>query len=200
MSEIQANKLSPASGTNVVLGDSSDTIQVPSGVTLDVASGGTLDVTGATVTGLTSGEINEPYFMARGTGDQTVSSGANSVLAFNTLVDSLDSASGYNTSNYRYTIQSGGAGLWYFEAGIYLQSMSDGNQNDIALWVNGSETFVERKKNGGSVNPYLNISAIKKYAVGDYIEARLYHNGGSDKTAVTQNSSSRFAGFRIKSL
>ena len=200
MSEIQANKLSPASGTNVVLGDSSDTIQVPSGVTLDVASGGTLDVTGATVTGLTSGEINEPYFMARGTGDQTVSSGANSVLAFNTLVDSLDSASGYNTSNYRYTIQSGGAGLWYFEAGIYLQSMSDGNQNDIALWVNGSETFVERKKNGGSVNPYLNISAIKKYAVGDYIEARLYHNGGSDKTAVTQNSSSRFAGFRIKAL
>jgi len=200
MSEIQANKLSPASGTNVVLGDSSDTIQVPSGVTLDVASGGTLDVTGATVTGLTSGEINEPYFMARGTGDQTVSSGANSVLAFNTLVDSLDSASGYNTSNYRYTIQSGGAGLWYFEAGIYLQSMSDGNQNDIALWVNGSETFVERKKNGGSVNPYLNISAIKKYAVGDYIEARLYHNGGSDKNAVTQNSSSRFAGFRIKTL
>ena len=200
MSEIQANKLSPASGTNVVLGDSSDTIQVPSGVTLDVASGGTLDVTGATVTGLTSGEINEPYFMARGTADQSIAHGTNVVLAFNTLVDSLDNASGYNTSSYRYTIQSGDAGLWYFEAGIYLQSMSDGNQNDIALWVNGSETFVERKKNGGSVSPYLNINAVKKYAVGDYIEARLFQNSGSSKNAVTQNSSSRFAGFRIKTL
>mgnify|MGYP003121754684 FL=1 len=62
MSEIQANKLSPASGTNLVLGDSSDTIQVPSGVTLDVASGGTLDVTGATVSGLSSGLSNADYW------------------------------------------------------------------------------------------------------------------------------------------
>ena len=212
MGTLFVDKLDPQSGTSLELGSSGDTVSVNASATTNLAGNVTLGANGKTVTvpsGCTItnsgtatgfGESNEPYFMARGTGDQTVSSGANSVLAFNTLVDSLDSASGYNTSNYRYTIQSGGAGLWYFEAGIYLQSMSDGNQNDIALWVNGSETFVERKKNGGSVNPYLNISAIKKYAVGDYIEARLYHNGGSDKTAVTQNSSSRFAGFRIKSL
>ena len=200
MSKVQVDTIDTRSGTSTMqigstntstinIGVSGDTVNIPSGVT--IANAGT-------ATGF--GESNEPYFMARGTGDQTIAHGTNVVLAFNTLVDSLDSASGYNTSNYRYTIQSGDAGLWYFEAGIYLQSMGDGNQNDIALWVNGSETFVERKVNGGSVSPYLNISSVKKYAVGDYIEARLFQNSGSSKNAVPQNSSSRFAGFRIKTL
>jgi len=58
MSEINVNKIAPSTGTNVTLGDSSDTFKVPSGVTLDVESGATLDVTGATVSGLTSTTIN----------------------------------------------------------------------------------------------------------------------------------------------
>ena len=212
MGTLFVDKLDPQSGTSLELGSSGDTVSVNASATTNLAGNVTLGANGKTVTvpsGCTItnsgtatgfGESNEPYFMARGTGDQSISSGSNTVLAFNTLVDSLDSASGYNTSTYRYTIQTGGAGFWYFEAGLYLQSMGDGNQNDIALWVNGSETFVERKVNGGSVNPYLNISAVKKYAVGDYIEARLFQNSGGSKNAVPQNSSSRFAGFRIKSL
>ena len=35
MSEVKVNKISPRSGTNVQLGDSGDTITVPSGATLD---------------------------------------------------------------------------------------------------------------------------------------------------------------------
>ena len=58
MSEINVNKIAPSTGTNVTLGDSSDTFKVPSGVTLDVEAGATLDVTGATVSGLTSTTIN----------------------------------------------------------------------------------------------------------------------------------------------
>ena len=34
MSEVKVNKISPRSGTNVQLGDSGDTITVPSGATL----------------------------------------------------------------------------------------------------------------------------------------------------------------------
>ena len=40
MSEVKVNKLSPRSGTTVTLGDSGDTITIPSGVTLDASSGG----------------------------------------------------------------------------------------------------------------------------------------------------------------
>ena len=78
-SEVKTNKLSPATGTDVTLGDSSDTFTLPSGSAITVASGGdinvasggeidiasgatldvngTIDVTGATVTGLTTGII-----------------------------------------------------------------------------------------------------------------------------------------------
>jgi hypothetical protein len=48
-SEVKANKVSPASGTNFTFGDSGDTFTVPSGATLAV--------TGATVTGLSAGKV-----------------------------------------------------------------------------------------------------------------------------------------------
>jgi hypothetical protein len=40
MSEVKVNKISPRSGTTVTLGDSGDTITIPSGVTFDASSGG----------------------------------------------------------------------------------------------------------------------------------------------------------------
>jgi len=48
-SEVKANKVSPASGTDFTFGDSGDTFTVPSGATLDVTS--------ATVTGLSVGKV-----------------------------------------------------------------------------------------------------------------------------------------------
>jgi len=55
MSEVKVDKISPRSGTDVTLGDASDTFTIPASATLDV--NGTIDVTGATVTGLSAGKI-----------------------------------------------------------------------------------------------------------------------------------------------
>lgn len=49
MSEVKVNKLSPRSGTTVTIGDSGDTISIPSGVTLSNA--GTNTFASATITG-----------------------------------------------------------------------------------------------------------------------------------------------------
>jgi len=48
-SELKTNKVSPATGTNFQIGDSGDTVDIPSGATFDV--------TGATVTGLSAGKV-----------------------------------------------------------------------------------------------------------------------------------------------
>ena len=53
MSEVKVNKVSPRSGTGLQLGDSGDTLTVPSGATLDIASGATLTNSG-TATGFAS--------------------------------------------------------------------------------------------------------------------------------------------------
>ena len=55
MSEVKVDKISPRSGTDVTLGDASDTFTIPASATLDV--NGTIDVTGATVTGLSAGKV-----------------------------------------------------------------------------------------------------------------------------------------------
>jgi hypothetical protein len=49
MSELKVNKISPRSGTDVTLGDSADTITIPSGATLD-ASSATLTLPDGSVT------------------------------------------------------------------------------------------------------------------------------------------------------
>ena len=51
MSTFEVDKIIPQSGTNLQVGEASDTIKVPSGATLDIESGATLDATGATITG-----------------------------------------------------------------------------------------------------------------------------------------------------
>ena len=56
MSTLEVGKIVPATGTAITLGESGDTLTVPSGATLAVASGATLANSG-TVTGLTTGKV-----------------------------------------------------------------------------------------------------------------------------------------------
>jgi hypothetical protein len=80
-SEVKTNKVSPATGTDVTLGDASDTFTVPSGSAIVIASGGdinvqssgeidiasgatldvngTIDLTGATKTGFPAGGLTD---------------------------------------------------------------------------------------------------------------------------------------------
>ena len=63
-SEVKANKISPATGTAVALGDSGDTFTVPSGATLAVA--GTINSTGSS-SGFDSGLASVQTFTSSGT-------------------------------------------------------------------------------------------------------------------------------------
>jgi hypothetical protein len=51
MSTLEVGKIVPATGTAITLGESGDTLTVPSGGNLTVASGATINITGATQTG-----------------------------------------------------------------------------------------------------------------------------------------------------
>ena len=112
MSKIQVDTIDTRSGTStmqigstntttITLGVSGDTINVPSGVT--IANAGT-------ATGF--GESNTPYFLARLSANQNVSDATATVLVFDE--EGLDSGSGYDTSNGKYTIPSGEGGKYYF--------------------------------------------------------------------------------------
>ena len=193
MSEIQANKLSPSSGTSLQIADSGDTITIPSGATF---------TNNGTATGF--GENNTPYFSVKGSGTQTASNGANTNIQFNTLVDSLDSASGYNTGTYDYTVQSEGAGLWYLRAGFYFSgasSFSSGNQVQIQLAKNNADFMSSHVYYGGQTDGWVYTHGVAKLAVGNTLKVICYQNTGGNITLYLNNyHNSIFAGYRIKEL
>ena len=176
MSEIQANKISPATGTTFTLGDSGDTFNIPSGAT--IANAGT-------ATGF--GEANNPSFYAYMSGHQSLSDNVSAKVAF-------------NTSNYRYTIQSGGAGLWSFTAAVYFTGIADGTQFDINFYKNGGNKSQSRQKSGGSMNATMQVTQLIKMDVGDYMEIKVFQNTGSTQGVNVNDASSFFGGFRIKAL
>ena len=109
MSKLFVDQVDPKTATTLTLGTSGDTVSIPSGVT--IANAGT-------ATGF--GESNTPYFMARLASDQTLSDGVDTIYQGQA---SIDSASGWNNSNYTYTIPSGQGGYWYCWGHLVMEAL-----------------------------------------------------------------------------
>jgi len=128
-SEIKADKWSPASGTAATIGDSGDTITVPSGATFNVA--GTLQSGGAALG-------NTPFFYANMSGsDQTgVSSNTWTKVQFNNEV--YDPQSVYDpSSNYRFTPNVAGKYLINARISPYVAGVKF-RAGFVAVYKNGS--------------------------------------------------------------
>ncbi len=160
---------------------------------------------GGSLTGI--GEDNSPYFLARGDSTQTVSTSTDTTIQFNTLIDSMDSASGFNTSTYKYTVQSGGAGLWYLRAGIYFNSASHigvGEQVQLQLRHNNSsniDNHLVRDSSSSLTDGWVFCDGLAKLAVGSEIHLVVWQNTGGNITVHTNNyRNSTIGGFRIKAI
>ena len=204
MSEIQANKLSPASGTALTLGDSGDTLTLTAGAnltlggsstTVTIPSGATITNSG-TATGF--GEDNAPYFFATGNGSQSISYATMTTVEYNT--ESLDSDNGFNTSTYKYTIPSGKGGLWFFSASMYMQTINSGHQADLYIYKDSTNLAAYRDKFNGNINPFMNIHCVGNFSAGDNVFVQVYHNQSGSINITTNSNAARFAGFRIKEL
>ena len=157
---------------------------------------------GGSLTGI--GEDNTPYFSANGSSTQTVANSTDTQLQLNQLIDSLDSASGYDTSAYTYTVQSGGAGLWYLKGGFYFSgasSFSEGNQVQIKLQVDNNDKFNDHVFYGGQTDGWLHCEGLIKLAVGNVIKLHTWQNTGGNITVYNNNQrNSQLSGFRVKAI
>ena len=162
-SELKTNKISPATGTALQIGDSGDTITIPSGAT--IANSGT-------ATGFSSGTANEPNFYVKTSADQAWSA-SYTKFVFNTLVSESDTGSFDTTTNYRFTVPSG-------KGGTYLFAQNFGNQN-------GTNWYVKTLKNGTDELWWASSSiddaggnqkrthvVVAELAAGDYVEWLKY--------------------------
>ena len=92
------------------------------------------------------GETNTPYFLARLDGNQDVSDATQTVLVFDE--EALDSGSGYDTSNGKYTIPSGEGGKYYFEVRGEGDGGGAGGLIQVAVYIFDGSSEVAR----GTVN------------------------------------------------
>ena len=177
MSEVQTNKISPATGTTFTLGDSGDTFNIPSGAT--IANAGT-------ASGF--GEANTPAFRAKRTSsNQTISNVTVTKIQFNGEDFDTDSAFD-SSSNYRFTVPSGEAGKYFFNLRVLVNSFSGGTGAGYyiqpRIYKNGSVVQQHQYYDfrSGAKDMYGNVSVFLDLAVNDYIEGYIY-NSSADSNA-----------------
>jgi hypothetical protein len=184
--DADGNNIINESGNTITIGASGDTISIPSGAT--IANSGT-------ATGF--GESNKPAFLATMSA-QSVSNNTYTKLAFATEV--VDTNSAYDhSSNYRFTVPSGEAGLYYFTAMMQAGGVDDGERAQLVFAKNGSRDSATMSRNysPGSDNAiYCTSSSLLNLSVSDYIEVQVLQASGD-----TQDCGyGQFGGFKVCSV
>jgi len=189
MSEIQANKLSPASGTALQVGDSGDTITIPSGATI---------TNSGTATGFgTAG--TESFFVSKSSSDdQSLSNNTTTKITFDT--EGVDV--GNNFASNKYTVPS--AGKYFFEAQVKGESNLDSKIATFTIYIYKNGSIVLANDNeltaGYEKKITKNVSGVLDLAQNDYLEVYLIINWESSATLSAKGGSqgtTHFTGFKL---
>ena len=169
MGTLFVDKLDPQSGTSLEIGSSGDTITIPSGCTI---------TNNGTQTGF--GGTNTPHFIAkRASSNQTISSGANTVVQFNNEV--IDSDNCYDVSTY--TFQPNVAGVYYLAGAIAWNSTADWDNTEIGMYKNGS-TAVDKRHFSNRFYSKGSVETIISLTTSDQMTIKVYQGSGSDKNTL----------------
>ena len=144
--------------------------------------------------------VNRPAFEAYLSGNQTISSGANTTVAFDTEV--IDTNSGYNTSTYEYTVPANQAGKYYVYAHCMGSAQASAELQDqtIRLLKNGSlYKDTQSDYTGNKIqSAEISISAMMDLAVSDVLKIQLNVNDSSGSALVyARTKTSYFGAFKL---
>ena len=176
---------SSGSGT-ITLGQSGETITIPSGATINMSS--------ATQTGV--GGDNTPAFAAFQSSGQNIDSGTTTIVTLDTEIFDTDNAFASN----KFTVPSGEGGKYYVSAAIRADaSWAATGQFNVMVFVGGttdnglfaSYNIAASNGNGGAVSGIVTLSA------GDEITMRLYHNEGGTEGLQAGRYCTVFSGYKL---
>ena len=187
VSQIKVNEIIKQSGSSITIGESGDTVSIPSGAT--IANSGT-------ATGF--GDSNTPSFAVRLSGSQSIPNATNTLLQFNT--EDWDTNSAYDTSSYRFTVPSGEAGKYFFHARVYIEwGNAAGEVGRLQIAKNGTAVAIDAVTASGdpTSGSSIRITTLLDLAVADYVDVRLYHNQGGSQDADNDSDFTYFTGFKV---
>tara|TARA_Y100001951_G_scaffold102658_1_gene109730 strand:- start:59 stop:610 length:552 start_codon:yes stop_codon:yes gene_type:complete len=181
MSTIRVDNILKRTGTGTItLGQSGDTISIPSGTTLAVSG---------TATGV--GGTNTPYFHVNRNGsDQSgFSNSTPTVIQFTNEV--FDSGNYYDTSAYTWTPS---AGTYFVYAQVRFQFDTE---TDIGLELqkNGSDLF--HANNRAKYYSVVRTSGLVSMNGTDNLQLKAVQHSGSSQSLSGGNQKTFFGGFKI---
>ena len=137
---------------------------------------------------------NTPAFSARPNAVQAISNDTLTKVSFQTEDFDTDNA----FASDKFTVPSGKAGKYYFEATFLINSATD-KQFAGYIYKNGSRILYsigkEQTGSGSATSASATASVILDLAVGDYIEFYIYQDTGSSKN--TFDTYTKFQGFKL---
>jgi hypothetical protein len=183
MSELKVNKVTPRSGTTVTLGDSGDTITIPSGATIDLSN--------ATQTGV--GGTNTPAFHANRTSAQTIANSTNTTIIFDT--ESFDTDSAYDTATGIFTVPTGKDGKYVIYAAYRWQSTATFSYN-LKLFINTVEFTNASGGNNSSYNSNL-LFVVADLSAGDDLNVTAFQDSGGSVDLTGSGITTYFGAYKL---
>ena len=182
MGTIKTTNIETITGSGTLtLGQSGETVSVPSGATLDLSN--------ATQTGV--GGANSPYFQAYQSGSaQTIGATWTKVQINNEVVDSANAYD--NSSNYRFTPQT--AGKYYVYGQVTSATSTDMDRCMSGIYLNGSRVSQTNSFNGDSSSAHT-ATIVNLNGSSDYVE--LYGYFGVSTSTDLQGRACYFGAYLI---
>lgn len=184
VSQIKVNEIIKQSGSSITIGESGDTITLPSTATL------------------TNFPTNTPLVQAGFTSSsQSISSGSDTEVVYTTITKETPTGK-FNTSTGRFT--PGVTGFYYVNALARINSgNASGEFGNLQIRINGSPstsgtaqgTSFRRYENDDRQNSFTVSAILELTSVTDYISVFFYQSSGG--AATLQNNHTTFSAYRL---
>lgn len=135
---------------------------------------------GVTATGVFSSST-QPRSYAYSSVTQSLGNSAWVSLTMNTNTTDVGGVHSTSSNTSRFTVPTGGAGLWLFAGGVAIAQNNTGVYRAIRIFYNnttriGATTLMSQKD--PTDGPSLHVSAMYQMADGDYVEFQAYQDSG----------------------
>jgi len=170
VSQIKVNEIIKQSGSSITIGESGDTVSIPSGAT--IANSGT-------ATGF--GDANSPYARLGFSSSPSVATATFKIAEYNNILFASDNSI-VDTSAYKIT--PGVAGKYYIAAHInYAQNAVDQKDYHLLIYVDGSNKVRNAIHASGNHSTYgtdVFVSGTLDLTASNYVQIKVYQASGSN--------------------
>ena len=170
VSQIKVNEIIKQSGSSITIGESGDTVSIPSGAT--IANSGT-------ATGF--GDSNSPYARLGFSSSPSVATATFKIAEYNNILFASDNSI-VDTSAYKIT--PGVAGKYYIAAHInYAQNAVDQKDYHLLIYVDGSNKVRNAIHASGNHSTYgtdVFVSGTLDLTASNYVQIKVYQASGSN--------------------